>query len=214
MVELIPAILAKDAAEAERKLRLVEGVADWVQIDAMDGVFVPNTSWYDAEVVRALESPLAMELHLMVNDPQAVMRAWAFVKNLKRVIWHIEIPTFHAGLIEYARSFGWEVGLALSPDTPVTAVEPYLSFIDEVLILGVQPGFSGQALILSTLKKAAEIRALDPRIKIGLDGGVTTDGLLSIVNLEVDRINLASAVFGTDNPRETLEKLVRLVTTR
>jgi ribulose-phosphate 3-epimerase len=203
--ELIPAILVKDRKTFLERLKSVEGVASMVQIDCMDGHFVNNRTWYEAE---SMETTLGIELHLMVSDPLSTIHAWHRIPQLVRVIWHIEIPVDHMAIINECDKLGIERGLAISPKTPVEKIAPYLESLDEVLILGVEPGFSGQPLITSTLEKIPAIKRINPAVQIGFDGGVTQENLATLIHAGVDRINLASAIFQAKDPRETLRAIL------
>ncbi len=204
-VELIPAILVQDQKTFLERLRFVEGIVQMVQVDCMDGHFVSNRTWYEAEPI---DTTLGIELHLMVRDPLSVIQAWRRVPQLARAIWHVEIPVDHDAIIRECKALGIECGLAISPTTPAEQVATYLDRIDEVLVLGVTPGWSGQALIPSTLEKITAIKRINPGILIGFDGGVTTASLSDILKAGADRINLASAIFQTPDPRETLRAIL------
>jgi ribulose-phosphate 3-epimerase len=144
----------------------------------------------------------------MVSDPRLTIQAWRRVPQLERAIWHVEIPIDHKSVIEDCRELGIECGLAISPETPVEKLLPYLDEIDEVLILGVTPGWSGQKLIASTIEKISAVKRINPAIFVGFDGGITLDNLKSIVEAGADRINLASALFKTPDPRESLRAIL------
>ncbi len=204
-MEIIPAILVQDRETFASRLRLVEGIATAVQIDCMDGHFVPNRSWYEAE---ALQTTLGIELHLMVSDPLAVIREWKRVPQVMRAIWHLEIPIDHEAVIDEAHKLGWEAGLALSPMTPIERLLPYHERIDEVLILGVEPGFSGQKLTEATLAKIHAVKELDAALRVGFDGGVNQENLKRVIEAGADRSNLASAIFESPDPSETLRAIL------
>lgn len=206
--EIIPAILVQDRETFLARLRLVEGLATCVQLDCMDGHFVPNRTWYEAEPI---ETTLGIELHLMVSDPRSVIHAWRRTPQLVRAIWHVEIPVDHVAIIRECRELGIECGLALSPETPAEKLVPYLDTIDEVLVLGVKPGWSGQALMPSTLEKISALKRLNAGILIGFDGGITRELLPAIIQAGADRINLASTIFQTPDPRETLRAILSTI---
>ena len=208
MPEIIPAILAADRETLIERLRLVEGIAHCVQIDCMDGHFVPNRSFYTAE---PLDTTVEIELHLMVSDPSIVIEDWKRVTQMRRAIWHIEIPADHGRLIDRCGELGWECGLALSPETSADRIAPYADAIDEVLVLGVKPGFSGQTLIASTVEKAAEIKRRWPELSCGFDGGATRENLHEIARHGLDRINIASAIYSTQDPSQTLRDILSTI---
>ncbi len=205
MAELIPAILVKDADTFRSRLKLVEGSVSTVQIDCMDGAFVPNTSWYEAQPI---DTTLQIELHLMVNDPLKVIEAWKRVPQVVRAIWHVEIKTDHAAVIKACSELGWECGLALSPETPTSVLAPLAGSLDEVLILGVHPGFSGQALIPSTIQKARDVKHQFPFLLVGFDGGVSAENADELIAAGVDRLCVASAIFQEPDPHAALHAIL------
>ncbi len=210
MPELIPALLAKSASEAQQKLAAILPLSPIFQLDVMDGQFVPNQTWYDAQAFATFNSHLHVELHLMVNDPERVILDWINTPNLKRVLWHIEIPVDHQVLFDLCRHHKLECGLALSPKTPVSSLSPFLDQLDEVLLLGVEPGWSGQALIPSTLEKIQAIKQLNSNLLVGFDGGVDEHSIPELVKKGVDRLYTASAMFKHADPAQAFRQLKSL----
>jgi ribulose-phosphate 3-epimerase len=208
MPELIPAILAKDADTLRERLKIVEGVARTIQVDCLDGHFVSNRTYYEA---KPLDTTLEIELHLMVSDPLAAIGAWKRVPQCVRALWHVEIPTDHRALISTCKSFGMECGLALSPETPLERLEPFADDLDEVLVLGVTPGWSGQAVIPSTIAKARDIKTHWPSLMVGFDGGITRALIPELLKASVDRVCAASAIYADAHPRAAAQSLKKLV---
>lgn len=208
MAELIPAILAKEAATFLERFKIVEGVAKTVQIDCLDGHFVSNRTYYEA---KPIDTTLEIELHLMVSDPLAVIQSWKRVPQCVRALWHFELPTDHRALISACKSLGLECGLALSPETPLERLESFADELDEVLVLGVTPGWSGQAVIPSTITKAKDIKARWPSLQVGFDGGITRALIPQLLEAGVDRICAASAIYADAHPRAAAQSLKKLV---
>jgi len=208
MPELIPAILVKDADAFRARLRSMEGSVATVQLDCMDGHFVDNRSWYAAE---PLDTGLEIELHLMVGNPLAVIEDWKRVRQVTRALWHVEIPTDHGKVVARCRELGWQCGLALSPETPVERLAQFANDIDEALVLGVHPGWSGQVLIPSTLDKLDQIKARWPGLITGFDGGVTPANLPDILRHPLDRLNAASAIFDAPDPAAAVRAILKSV---
>ncbi len=203
---LIPAILVQSEAEALERLASA-GKLTWIQIDALDGTLYPNTSWFDAKAVARWKPAPNIELHLMVMDPGAALDKWKRVTALKRVIWHIEAPIDHVRLIERCHRMKREAILAIAPQTPIAALLPYLRKVDGVLVLGVEPGFSGQPFIRSTAKKVRDLKKLVPQLSIGFDGGVNKKTISILKKAGVDRFCVASALWKAKNPGEEMKKL-------
>lgn len=204
-MQIIPALLVQDRETLIERMRLAEGLSECVHIDCMDGKFVPNATWYTAD---AYETSLEIELHLMTLDPLSVIREWRRVPQTIRALWHIEIDTDHRQLIEVCRALGWECGLALSPETPIDSLEPFAEQIDEALVMGVRPGFSGQSVIPATFEKIREIKKRWPALSLGFDGGATADLVHKLREYGCDRLVMASAVYSTPDPRKTLRGIL------
>ncbi|MFA6429130.1 MAG: hypothetical protein WCV84_01375 [Patescibacteria group bacterium] len=202
---IIPAILASTKEEVLQKIALLDGVAPWMQIDLEDGTLSSMTSWQHAQDLGLLPLHSSLELHVMAKHPQKLIDAWQQHPAVKRVIWHVEASADHADLIMKYRMHGYEVGLALAPETPVDALKPYLAHLDEILILGVQPGSSGQELIQATLDKARDAHALAPHLAIGFDGGVRPSIFSALADAGVTRFCMGSALFRDEDPVSYLE---------
>lgn len=210
MSEIIPALLVESKKEFEEKLRLVENDVDTVQVDIMDGSSVPFTSWYDAETIGAIRTLVKYELHLMVENPLPIIAEWKkYVPNLIRAIIHVESDRPLATLIQQIREIHkLEVGLALNPETPSREIEYVLHDVDCILIMGVHPGKSGQTFDGDYLfEKIDHIRKHIPDTPIGVDGGVTAELIPKLVELGIDRICAASAIFKQEEPIQTLHEL-------
>ena len=207
MNPIIPAILVKDEADFVEKLRIVEALAPIVQVDVMDGKFVPNVTWCDLAALKTLQTKTTYELHLMVEDPEPLIREAIMVPNVARIVWHVESMGDHRELLSLCRSYSKEGGLAISPDTPADNLKPYDGRMDEVLILGVKPGFSGQAIIPSTIGKARELHTLFPTVPLAFDGGVTADAIPALREAGVTRFCVASAIFDAKDPEAAFDLL-------
>lgn len=193
--EILPAILAHSPEEALKQVRIAQDCSPWLQWDVMDGHFVPNTTWYDAEVIQTWTIKSRIELHLMVRDPKRVIDAWKNVPKFKRAVWHIEAPIDHEELIAQCRQMGKEVGLAISPKTSLLELTPYLDLLESVLVLGVEPGFSGQALLPGTDTRIRTLAAIPSSLVVSVDGGVNAKTLLPLAKAGAKRFCMRSAVF-------------------
>ena len=193
--EILPALLAHTPEEALQKLRVAQDCSPWLQWDVMDGRFVPNTTWYDAEKVQTWTIKSRVELHLMVRNPELVIEAWRNVAKFKRAVWHIEAPIDHQALIMKCKDMGKDVGLAISPTTSLLELTPYLEFIESVVVMGVEPGFSGQELLPGTIDRIKTIRTLNKDLVVNVDGGVTAKTILGLAKVGAKRFCMASSVF-------------------
>lgn len=207
MNEIIPAILTKDEAAFRARLKVAETLAPVIQIDVMDGHFVPNATWFDPTVIKTIETNARYELHLMVSDPTAYIGAAEGMKNIARIIWHVEVAIAHDVLINWCRKMKIEPGLAISPETPTGRLAPFADTVDEILVMGVNPGFSGQTLIPHTVEKAKEIHERWPNSAIGFDGGVTAKTIPKLRDAGVTRFCAANAIFGAKDPKKAFTAL-------
>jgi ribulose-phosphate 3-epimerase len=204
---IVPAILAKSAADFRRKIAALKGAASLVQVDVMDGRFVPNKTWFDAKTVATIKTDIAFELHLMVEDPYPIIADWMKVKGLRRVIVHLESPIKMQEAITEARARCIEIGFAISPGTSLATLTPYLKQIDHVLVMGGAPGFSGKPLDSNTIDTVRAIRKKTPSLPIGFDIGVSRQTIPTLVQAGVTHLCAASAVFRAKNPHREFAAL-------
>lgn len=176
-LKIAPSILAADYACFAAELARIEKTdAEYVHIDIMDGQFVPNIS-FGADVVASMRkhSKLIFDCHLMVVNPERYVEAFAQAGADIMTI-HVESTLHSHGALQKIRAAGMKAGVVINPGTPVSAVEPLLSLVDQVLIMTVNPGFGGQAFIPECLEKVAAIAKMrDERglsFDIEVDGGV------------------------------------------
>jgi len=178
MPTLIPAILVHDAATFEKRLRAVEPFVDLVQIDVLNNTFIESTSWADPEEIGKMPTDVGFELHLMTAEPEVIAAQWKKVANVRRVIFHLEATDDPARVIQEIEKLGWKVGMAVNPETPLSALELYFDRAEVVLFMGVHPGKSGRVLLPETMERLREflnrVTALPPekRPQVGIDGGV------------------------------------------
>ncbi len=206
--EIIPALLVKTPEEAQARWSQVLE-ADHVQIDCLDGHFVPNTSYFSPEAWPT-NGP-AIELHLMCQQPLAVMRAWERHPLFRRAVWHMEAPVHHTELIAWCRQRQVECGIALNPETEPERLAGLAKEIDLALLLSVHPGWSGQPFLPTTYAKITHVRAHFPELAIGIDGGVTEALIPKLSGLGVSRFYLGSAVFAAESPpQQALRHLTHL----
>jgi ribulose-phosphate 3-epimerase len=208
---LAPSILSADFARLGEEARAAEAAgADWLQIDVMDGLFVPNIS-VGLPVVAALRRAvgLTLDCHLMIVQPERYVAD--FIKaGAKHVTVHVEATTHLHRTIQQIKELGATAGVALNPATPLGAIEELLASIDLVLIMGVNPGFGGQEYIPTMTEKIARLRRLlDERghdhIQIQVDGGVKAGNLAEIVGAGAANIVVGSAIY---NARQTVAEAI------
>jgi ribulose-phosphate 3-epimerase len=197
---IVPSILSADLTRiGDVVLELEKSRVDWIQIDVMDGHFVPNITFGPSfvEAIRRI-TVLPLDVHLMIEDPDRYLEVFANAGASSLTV-HIEACPDIRRTITAIRELGLSVGVALNPETPVTAVTDVLSLIDLILVMTVNPGFAGQSFIPSTLSKIRHIHSLlmdvEPRPRIQVDGGITAETAPSAASAGADVFVAASAVF-------------------
>mgnify|MGYP001607628003 CR=1 FL=1 len=212
MVQIIPAILSITEADYQRDISRYKATKsfqdDWIHIDFMDNVFVPNKS-IDALATAKYPTPLHKEAHLMVVHP----KDWVddlIEANYKRIIFHIEVEDDKNECIDYIKRRGVEVGLAINMATPLEKLEPYLGKVDMFLVMSIVPGFQGQPFIPESLDRIRELVRLRSRggynFKISIDGAVKDTNAKEIASSGLDFITIGSYLLKGDID-ENLEKV-------
>ncbi len=205
---VVPAILTDDPIALEKMVRQAEGFADYVQVDIMDGQFVPSRS-IKARDMAALRTPLAWEAHLMVLCPEDWLEEF-WEAGARRIVFHYEATKEPGRVISIARGLGLGVGLALNPGTRVSAVLPIIGEVDNILLLTVQPGFYGSPFLPEVLDKLPELRKARPGIEIGVDGGIKESNIARVARMGVDYVCVGSAIFLQTDPGASYRRLQTL----
>jgi len=172
-VEILPAILSKTSSDYHQKLKAIEPLADWVQIDVVDNIYARNQT-IDEKVVASIRTSLNLEIQLMVEH----IENWVdrFVKlRPGRIIVPLESTREPIQLIRHLKQHGIPFGFSLEPKTSVEALQHLIDKIDVALLLAVHPGFSGQHFAFRVLDKIRALRAMRPDLVIEIDGGIEPD---------------------------------------
>ena len=202
-IKIAPSFLTADLRRLAEEVRAVEDAgADSLHLDVMDGHFVPPIT-FGAIVVEAIRklTRLPLDVHLMIEQPERQLEAFAKAGgDILNV--HVEACADLPPVLQQIRSLGCRAGVCLSPPTPVSAVEGVLGQVDQVMVMGVNPGWGGQALIPETLPKVRGLRALlDERgltLDIEIDGGVKVHNCAACVEAGANVLVAGSAVFNSE----------------
>jgi ribulose-phosphate 3-epimerase len=208
-IRVIPAVLTDNALTLATLLKQAASFTDFVQIDIMDGKFVPSHSltW---EQISGIPAKLKWEVHLMVEQPEKQLENYK-AAGAQKAVFHFEATSTPDHVIALARQLGMAVGLAVNPETTVEQIMPLTGKIDSVLFMAVHPGFYGAKFIPEVLDKIAKLRQAKPGLSLSLDGGVKEANILQIARSGVNEICVGSAVFLQPDPAESYRKLVKMV---
>jgi ribulose-phosphate 3-epimerase len=205
MVEILPSILAADFARLGEQIAVVEAAGcTMIHVDVMDGHFVPNIT-IGAPVVESLRkhTKSILDVHLMIEDPDYYASIF-IAAGANQISVHQEVCRHLDRTLHHIKSDGAKAGVVLNPATPVATLDEVLDVVDFVLIMSVNPGFGGQKFIPNALDK---IRELTRRKKerglhfpIEIDGGITKENVVEVVNAGVEWLVAGSSIFHTVNP--------------
>lgn len=212
---IAPSILAADFANLQREVTMInESAADWIHVDVMDGVFVPNIS-FGIPVIKAIKkhAQKPLDVHLMIIQPERYIETFREAgADLLSV--HIEASTHLHRTIQQIKSAGMKAGVAINPHTSVSQLADVLADIDLVCMMSVNPGFGGQKFIENTYRKVAELKQLITETKstalIEIDGGVNQQNAKPLLDAGANVLVAGNFVFSSSNPKEVIQRLKAL----
>ena len=214
MAKIAPSILSADFANLERDIHdIAQNGADWVHVDVMDGLFVPNIT-IGIPVVKALRpvTELPLDVHLMIEKPLRYVES--FVKaGADMVTIHIEAdqPQNTLEALDKIHALGCKAGIVLKPKTPASAAIPYLDKVDMILVMTVEPGFGGQKFMAEQMEKIRQLKAMlanvNPQCLIEVDGGVDTTTCKLCKQAGVNVLVAGSAYFKAENRAEFVKEI-------
>ncbi len=205
-----PSILSADFGNLEKSIELVKETK-WLHVDVMDGHFVPNLT-IGPVVVKGLRkyTKQVLDTHLMITNPAKYLDEFIQAGS-DRITFHIETTPNPEEVIKMIRAAGAKVGISIKPNTSVTAIEPYLKLIDQVLVMSVEPGFGGQTFMPNSLTKIKELSALREKVNknllIVVDGGINQETALQCKKAGANVLVAGSYIFGSDDPSERIRTI-------
>jgi len=208
-----PSLLAADFTNLQSEIEMLnESEAQWLHLDIMDGVFVPNIT-FGMPVIKQMRkhSDKVFDVHLMIVNPDRYVEDFAKA-GADILVVHYEACTHLHRTIQQIKAHGMKAGVSLNPHTPVSVLSEVLADLDVVLIMSVNPGFGGQKFIENTYSKIKDLAELK-KVKgseaiIEIDGGVNTTILPSLEKAGAQAFVAGSFVFNSDNPKQTISDLL------
>lgn len=211
-IRITPSILNADLANLDSEIAKISNVADLLHLDIMDNKFVPNQTWnFEAAASIIMKSPLPVDAHLMINDPDIQAIKYAEV-GCKSVTIHYEASNSPKQTLKAIRNAGARAAIALKPKTDFSVLLDYRELIDMILIMTVEPGFGGQKFMAEMMEKVRKSRDFigDSDIWLQVDGGISIDTIEIARAAGADTFVAGSAVFKSDDPAAMVLELKKL----
>jgi ribulose-phosphate 3-epimerase len=209
---IAPSLLAADFTNLRQDIEMINNSkADWIHLDVMDGVFVPNIS-FGIPIIKAVKKIALkpLDVHLMIVQPEKYLKKFKDA-GADHLTIHVEACRHLHRTVQKIRELGMKAGITLKPHTPVQQIEEIIPYVDIVLIMSVNPGFGGQKFIETSIQKIRKTRTLidhsGSKALIEVDGGIDLNNAADLYNAGVDILVTGTAVFQSANPAEMIEKL-------
>ena len=204
-VTIVPTITTADRAEYQAQMGKINTYSRHAQIDITDGVFAKSQTIGLGDV--AWPEGFEADLHLMVTEPSKYV-ATAIQKRPTRCIFQAEVREDLTPVFEALKAQGIKAGVALLPSTYPGAIKKYIEMVDHVLIFAGKLGEQGGTADLLQMEKIALVRAINPEVEIGWDGGANMTNIRALAHADLDIINVGSALSRVENPREVYEEMM------
>lgn len=212
---IAPSVLSADFLNLGRDIEMLnQSKAEWIHLDIMDGLFVPNIS-FGLPVVQAIRKATTktLDVHLMIEQPERYITAFADA-GADVLTLHYEASHHLHRAMQQIRDAGMKAGVVLNPHTPVELLQDLLPYLDLVLLMSVNPGFGGQKFIPQILDKTVRLKKMIEKrgleVLIEVDGGVNAETAAQLFDAGADALVAGSYVFGSEDPQKTIERLLEV----
>lgn len=211
-MKISPSILSADFGCLKKEVSAVEDLkVDYIHIDVMDGHFVPNITIgpFVVDAVRGITT-LPLDVHLMIENPECYIPQFAKAGS-DIITVHAEATSHLHGALQMIRASGARAGVSINPATPVSVIEEVIGEVDLVLVMSVNPGFSGQSFIPGSLDKIARVRKMldkaGSKAELEVDGGIKVSNIAQAAKAGADVFVAGSAIFGSDDYAKTIKAM-------
>ncbi|WP_288764479.1 ribulose-phosphate 3-epimerase [uncultured Porphyromonas sp.] len=212
---IAPSVLSADFLNLGRDIEMLnQSKAEWIHLDIMDGLFVPNIS-FGLPVVQAIRKATTktLDVHLMIEQPERYITAFADA-GADVLTLHYEASRHLHRAMQQIRDAGMKAGVVLNPHTSVELLQDLLPYLDLVLLMSVNPGFGGQKFIPQILDKTVRLKKMIEKrgleVLIEVDGGVNEETAAQLFDAGADALVAGSYVFGSEDPQKTIERLLEV----
>lgn len=209
MIHIYPSLMAADQLNLEKEIQNLKSYCTGFHLDVMDNHFVPNITWGVA-TVNAIAQRADVWVHLMIDKPmdfyqQLILRAGTLVS------FHIESEVDFFEIIKIIKEKKHKLSIAISPKTPISRIVPFFNIVDQVLLMSVHPGFSGQPFLMGALDRLSEVfayrQAHNCSFRIGIDGGVNKNNIAMLIKKGIDDYAVGGGIFYRENSVVALQEL-------